>query len=209
VGVTSSLADYLPIPTVEFDGSKYFLEYNRPKTIGKIRAFHGSAAVILRAYTYILLNGKQGLTTVSEVAVLNANYVAQKIRNIKGFSVPFSEKIPRKHEFVLSASTLAKETGITALQVGKRLLDFGIHAPTVYFPLIVEEAMMTEPTETVSKQELDAMISGFAKISEEAYANSDQPRTSPHATSVSRIDEARANRPKTMQLTWRSKHGAD
>jgi glycine dehydrogenase subunit 2 len=205
VGVTGRLADYLPIPTVEFDGSKYYLEYNRPKTIGKVRAFQGSAAVILRAYTYILLNGMEGLETMAEVAVLNANYMAQKLRKIRGFSLPFAEGVARKHEFVISASTLAKETGVTALHVGKRLLDFGIHSPTVYFPLIVEEAMMVEPTETVSKQELDAMISGFAKISEEAYAQSDLPRTSPHGTSVSRIDEAKANRPRTMQLTWRNR----
>jgi glycine dehydrogenase subunit 2 len=209
VGVTGRLADYLPVPTVEFDGSKYYLEYNRPKTIGKIRAFHGSAAVILRAYTYILLNGKEGLETAAEVAVLNANYMAQKLRKIRGFSLPFAEGKARKHEFVLSASTLAKETGVTALQVGKRLLDFGIHSPTVYFPLIVEEAMMVEPTETVSKKELDAMINAYARISEEAYAGSGQPATSPHATSVSRIDEAKANRPRTMQLTWLNKQKAD
>ena len=204
VGVTRRLADYLPVPIVEFDGSKYYLDYNRPKSIGKVRAFHGSAAVVLRAYVYMLLHGKEGLQTVSEVAVLNANYMAQKLRKIKGFSLPFGDGAPRKHEFVLSASLLAKETGISALEVGKRLLDFGVHPPTIYFPMIVEEAMMTEPTETVSKQELDKMIQAFERISEEAYAKSDQPATSPHATTVTRIDEARANRPKTMQLTWRS-----
>lgn len=204
VGVTSRLADFLPIPTVEFDGSKYYLDYDRPKSIGKIRAFHGSSAVILRAYVYMLLHGKEGLQTVSEVAVLNANYMAAKLQKVKGFSVPFADGVPRKHEFVLSAAGLVKDTGVTALQVGKRLLDFGVHPPTVYFPLIVEEAMMTEPTETVSKQELDEMIQAFQRISDEAYAKSDQPATSPHATSVTRIDEARANRPKTMQLTWRT-----
>ena len=204
VGVTRRLADYLPVPIIEFDGSKYYLDYNRSKSIGKVRAFHGSAAVVLRAYVYMLLHGKEGLQTVSEVAVLNANYMAQKLRKIKGFSLPFGEGAPRKHEFVLSASLLAKETGVSALQVGKRLLDFGVHPPTIYFPMIVEEAMMTEPTETVSKQELDKMIQAFERISEEAYAKSDQPATSPHATTVTRIDEARANRPKTMQLTWRS-----
>ena len=204
VGVTRRLADYLPVPIVEFDGSKYYLDYNRPKSIGKVRAFHGSAAVVLRAYVYMLLHGKEGLQTVSEVAVLNANYMAQKLRKIKGFSLPFGDGAPRKHEFVLSASLLAKETGISALEVGKRLLDFGVHPPTIYFPMIVEEAMMTEPTETVSKQELDKMIQAFERISEEAYAKSDQSATSPHATTVTRIDEARANRPKTMQLTWRS-----
>ncbi len=203
VGVTRRLTDYLPVPTVEFDGTKYYLDYDKPKSIGKIRAFHGSAAVIVRAYAYILLHGREGLETASEVAVLNANYMVHKLRKIRGFSLPLGEGIPRKHEFVLSASELAKETGVTALQVGKRLLDFGVHPPTIYFPLIVGEAMMAEPTETVSKEELDAMISGFARISEEAYAKSDQPSTSPHATSVTRIDEAKANRPKTMQLTWK------
>ena len=204
VGVTKRLADYLPVPTVECAGTKYYLDYNKPKTIGKVRAFHGSAAIILRAYAYILLHGQEGLETVSEVAVLNANYMAQKIRKIRGFSLPFGEGVPRKHEFVLSASGLVKDTGVTALQVGKRLLDFGVHSPTVYFPLIVEEAMMVEPTETVSKGELDGMITAFEKISEEAYASSEQLRTSPHSTSVTRIDEAKANRPKTIQLTWRS-----
>ena len=204
IGVMSRLADYLPIPTIEFDGSKYYLDYNRPKSIGKVRAYYGSAAVVLRAYAYILLHGREGLVTASEVAVLNANYMAQKLTKVKGFSLPYGEGVPRKHEFVLSASRLAKETGVTALQVGKRLLDFGVHPPTVYFPLIVEEAMMAEPTETVSKLELDAMVTVFEKISNEAYSNSDQPKTSPHATSVTRIDEARANRPKTMELTWAS-----
>ena len=205
VGVTRRLTDYLPVPTVEFDGTKYYLDYDKPKSIGKVRAFHGSAAVILRAYAYILLHGREGLETVSEIAVLNANYLAQKLRGIKGFSLPLGEDIPRKHEFVLSASNLAKDTGVTALQVGKRLLDFGVHSPTVYFPLIVEEALMAEPTETVSKEELDAMISAYEKISEEAYGKSEQLRTSPHSTSVTRIDEVKASRPKTMQLTWRDK----
>ena len=204
VGVTKRLADYLPVPTVEFDGSTYHLDYNRPKSMGRVRCFTGSAAVVLRAYVYILLHGKGGLKTASEVAVLNANYMANKLRKIKGYSLPFAERFPRKHEFVLSASLLARETGVSALQVGKRLLDFGVHPPTVYFPLIVEEAMMVEPTETVSRNELDTMIQAFERISQEAYAKSDQPATSPHATTVTRIDEARANRPKTMQLTWRT-----
>ena len=204
VGVTSTLADYLPTPTIEFDGAKYYLDYNRPKTIGKVRAFHGNVAVVLRAYAYILLHGAEGLEAASEVAVMNANYLAQNLRKIKGFSLPLAEGVPRKHEFVLSASQLLKETGVSALQVAKRLLDFGVHPPTVYFPQIVEEAMMVEPTETVSKQELDAMARAFQRISDEAYSKSNLPATAPHATSVTRIDEAKANRPKTMRLTWRS-----
>jgi len=205
VGVTKQLADYLPVPTVEFDGQKYYLDYARPKTIGKVRAFVGSSAVILRAYVYILLHGREGLETISDVAVLNANYMAKKLQAIRGFTIPFGHGIPRKHEFVLSASELRRDTGVTALQVGKRLLDFGVHSPTVYFPLIVEEALMTEPTETVSKLEIDEMIEAFRRVSEEAYAQSNLPATSPHQTTVTRIDEAKANRPKTMQLTWRTR----
>ena len=204
IGVVRELADYLPIPTVEFDGSRYYLDYDRPKTIGKVRAFHGNVAVVLRAYAYILLHGAEGLEAASEVAVLNANYLAEKLRKIKGFSLPFGNGVYRKHEFVLSASQLLKDTGVSALQVAKRLLDFGIHPPTVYFPLIVEEAMMIEPTETVSKLELDAMTNAFQVISDEAYAGAEALKTAPHATSVTRIDEAKANRPKTMKLTWQN-----
>ena len=203
VGVTKNLADYLPIPTIEYDGTKYFLDNNRPKTIGKTRSFYGSIAVVLRAYVFMLLHGRDGLETVSEVAVLNSNYLAQELRKIKGFSLPYADGVPRKHEFVLSASILSKDTGVSALQVAKRLLDFGIHPPTVYFPMIVEESMMAEPTETVSKEELDAMIDGFKRISKEAYSNPNSLHNSPTATSVTRIDEAKANRPKTMQLTWK------
>jgi glycine dehydrogenase subunit 2 len=204
IGVASLLADYLPVPTIEFNGSKYYLDYDKPKTIGKIRAFHGNVAVVLRAYAYILLHGADGLGTASEVAVLNSNYLAQKLRRVKGFSLPFADDVPRKHEFVLSASQLLRETGVSALTVAKRLLDFGIHPPTVYFPLIIDEAMMVEPTETVSKQELDAMVRAFQEISDEAYAGAGMLKTAPHATSVTRIDEAKANRPKTMRLTWRT-----
>ena len=203
IGVTKALADYLPTPTIEFDGANYFLDYNRPKSIGKVRAFYGSSAVVLRAYSYILVHGAEGLDMASEVAVLNANYLAEKLRKIKGFSLPLAEGIPRKHEFVLSASQLLKETGVSALNVAKRLLDFGIHSPTVYFPLIVEEAIMIEPTETASKLELDQMVSAFQRISDEAYSNPDEVKSAPHVTSVTRIDEAKANRPATMKLTWK------
>jgi glycine dehydrogenase subunit 2 len=204
VGVTKSLIDYLPVPLVEFDGFEYFLDYDRPKSIGKVRAYYGSTAVIFRAYVYMLLHGREGLETVSEIAVLNSNYLATKLSRIRGFTLPYAEKVPRKHEFVISASRLLRETGISALQVGKRLLDFGVHPPTVYFPMIVEEAMMTEPTETVSKQELDLIVQAFQKISDECYAKSETLAACPHATSVTRIDEAKANRPRTMQLTWKA-----
>jgi glycine dehydrogenase subunit 2 len=207
VGVTKSLVDYLPVPAVEYDGREYYLNYNIPKSIGKVRAYYGSIAVILRAYVYILLHGRDGLETVAEIAVLNSNYLAAKLSKIRGFDLPYGNRIPRKHEFVISASKLFKETGVSAMQVAKRFLDLGIHPPTIYFPTIVEEAMLIEPTETLSKRELDAIVSAFQKISDECYANSGTIVTSPQSTTVTRIDEAKASRRKTMQLTWRRLNG--
>ena len=144
--------------------------------------------MILRAYVYILLHGKEGLEAVSEVAVLNSNYLARKISNIKGFTLPYAQGIPRKHEFVISASQLAKETGVTALQVAKRLLDYGIHPPTIYFPMIVEEALMIEPTETVSKYEMDNVVNAFQEISRQSYS---KDSTAYHQSSFNECDPNR------------------
>ncbi len=201
IAVTKELERYLPVPTVERDGDKYYLDFDRPDRIGKIRSFWGNVAVLVRAYAYILMMGRDGLEEVADVSVLNANYLAKKLSQICGLELPFPEKL-RKHEFVLSAAKMARETGVTAAHLSKRLLDFGIHAPTVYFPLIVEEAMMIEPTETVSKQELDEAVTAFSKASDEAYTNPDVVRDAPRNTAVTRIDEAKASHPKTMKLTW-------
>jgi len=143
-----------------------------------------------------------GRRKVADISVLNANYLAKKLSEVRGLELPFPEKL-RKHEFVLSAAKMGRETGVTAAHLSKRLLDFGIHAPTVYFPLIVDEALMIEPTETVSKQELDKTVIAFSKASAEAYTNPDLVRDAPRNTAVTRIDEARASHPRTMQLTWR------
>lgn len=204
IAVTKELERFLPVPTVERSGDRYYMDFDRPDSIGKIRSFWGNSAVLVRAYAYILMMGREGLEEISDVSVLNANYLAKKLSQIRGLELPFPERL-RKHEFVLSASKMARETGVTAAHLSKRLLDFGIHAPTVYFPLIVDEAMMIEPTETVSKQELDKTVMAFSKASAEAYANPDVVRDAPKNTAVTRIDEARASHPKTMQLTWRHK----
>jgi len=204
IAVTKQLERFLPIPTVERAGRTYYLEFDRPESIGKITGFWGNAAVLIRAYAYILMMGRDGLEEVADISTLNANYLAKKLSQIRGLELPFPGKF-RKHEFVLSAGKIARETGVTAAHLSKRLLDFGIHAPTVYFPLIVEEAMMIEPTETVSKQELDETVTAFSKASAEAYANPDVVRDAPRNTSVTRIDEARASHPKTMRLTWAHK----
>jgi glycine dehydrogenase subunit 2 len=204
IAVSKRLEQFLPVPTVERDGESFYLDFNRPNSIGKIHGFWGNSSVLLRAYAYILMMGCDGLEEVAEVSVLNANYLARKLSKVRGLELPFPHKL-RKHEFVLSAAKMAQETGVTAAHFSKRLLDFGIHAPTVYFPLIVDEAMMIEPTETVSKQELDEFIAAFSRASAEAYTNPDVTRDSPKATSVTRIDEARASHPKTIQLTWKEK----
>ena len=204
VAVTKELERYLPVPTVERSGDKYCLEFDRPDSIGKIRAFWGNSAVLVRAYAYVLMMGPDGLEEVADISVLNANYLAKKLSQVRGLELPFPDKL-RKHEFVLSAAKMARETGVTAAHLSKRLLDFGIHAPTMYFPLIVDEAMMIEPTETVSKQELDKAVIAFSKASAEAYSTPEAVRDAPRNTTVTRIDEARASHPKTMQLTWRQK----
>jgi len=201
IAVSKELERYLPVPIVERAGDRYLLDFERPDTIGKIRSYWGNIAVLLRAYAYILMMGKDGLEEVAEVSVLNANYLARKLAQVRGLELPFADK-PRKHEFVVSSAKMTRETGVTALEVSKRLLDFGIHAPTVYFPLIVDEAMMVEPTETVSKQMLDETLDAIASIADEAYTNPSVVKTAPSNAAVTRIDEARASHPKTMQLTW-------
>ena len=204
IAVTKNLEGFLPVPTVEQDRDRYYLDFNRPNSIGKIRSFWGNSSVLLRAYAYILMMGREGLEEVAEISVLNANYLAKKLSQVRGYELPFPHKV-RKHEFVLSAAKMTHETGVTAAHLSKRLLDFGIHAPTIYFPLIVDEAMMIEPTETVSKQELDGFIAAFSKASDEAYTNPNLVKDSPKNTAVTRIDEVRASHPKTMRLTWKQK----
>ncbi len=203
IGVKEGLAKYLPIPTIEFDGTKYYLDYDRPESIGRIRSFFGNVAILVRAYAYILSLGAEGLERASELAVLNANYLARKISKESGFSLPYVSDTPRKHEFVLSAEALKKETGLGALEVSKRILDYGVHSPTMYFPLIVPEALMVEPTETASRRELDEYHTIVTSIAREARSNPDRVAGAPHNTSVTRVDEVKGSHPKTLRLTWK------
>ena len=203
VGVKEKLAEFLPIPRIVQENGAFHLEYDRPNSIGKVKSFYGNFGVLLRAYAYIYSLGKQGLKRSSETAVLNANYVAYHVSKIRGLGLPYSKEAPRMHECVISAEQMKKETGVTAMNIAKRLLDFGIHAPTVYFPLIVQEALMIEPTESESKQELDFLISALAKISDEAYTTPDKVQKAPHSTAVRLLDEYYSAHPKTMALSWR------
>jgi glycine dehydrogenase subunit 2 len=203
VGVKEELAKFLPVPRIVFEGGRYRLVYDRPHSVGKIRCFYGNVAVLLKAYAYILSLGFGGLREVAEVSVLNANYVLHKLKSVEGLGLPYGENTPRKHECVFSAKPLKVKTGVSALNVAKRLLDYGLHAPTVYFPLIVEEALMIEPTETFEKEELDRFVEAVREVCREAQTSPEKVLKAPCNTAVSRIDEIKASHPQTMALSWR------
>jgi glycine dehydrogenase subunit 2 len=194
IAVTKILEPYLPVPVVVKDGDAFRLEYDRPHTVGHVRSFFGNVGVLVRAYCYIRTHGPEGLKRVSENAVLNANYLLSKVKHI--FPVPQGDRC--MHEFVASGAKLKNDRGVSAMDIAKRLLDYGYHAPTVYFPPIVREAMMIEPTETETKETLDAFAQTLFRISEEP---ADLLHEAPHTTSISRPDEVRAARQPIVAWT--------
>jgi glycine dehydrogenase subunit 2 len=195
IAVTETLAAYLPVPVVVREADRYRLAYDRPRSIGRVRSFFGNVGVLVRAYCYIRTHGPEGLRRVAENAVLNANYLLSKVKHI--FPVPQGDRC--MHEFVASAAKLKTERGVSAMDIAKRLLDYGFHAPTVYFPPIVREAMMIEPTETETKETLDAFAQTLFRISEEP---ADLLHEAPHTTGISRPDEVRAARQSVV--AWRA-----
>jgi len=201
VGVKQKLERFLPVPRIIKQKNVYRFDYNYPDSIGKIKATYGNVSVILKAYIYILLMGGNGLTESSEIAVLNANYMKKKLVDSKLYDLPGREL--RKHEFVISAERLRSEKGIRALDIAKRLLDYGLHPPTVYFPLIVKEALMIEPTESESKKTLDLYIDTLLRIAQE---DASVVKSAPHNTAVQRIDEVSAV--KNPILTWKTVENA-
>jgi glycine dehydrogenase subunit 2 len=191
--VIEKLAAYLPAPVVVKDGEQYRLDYDRPKSIGRVRAFFGNTGVLVRAYSYIRTHGPDGLRRVSENAVLNANYLLSRVKHF--LPVPQGDRC--MHEFVASASKLKAERGVSAMDIAKRLLDYGFHAPTVYFPMTVKESIMVEPTETESKATLDAFAETLFRVTEE---DAELLHEAPHTTTISRPDEVAAAR--TPVLAW-------
>jgi glycine cleavage system P protein (glycine dehydrogenase) subunit 2 len=185
--VRDRLEPYLPVPAVVRHGDAFRLEYDRPKTIGKVRGYTGPFGVFVRSYAYIRSYGP-GLREMSETAVLNANYVLARLRD--AYDLPFDRLC--MHEFVLGARTLKREHGVTALDVAKRLMDYGFHPPTVYFPLVVPEALMIEPTETEAKETLDAFCDAMLAIAREAAEDPQVLKDAPHGRPVGRLDEVRA-----------------
>lgn len=194
IGVVKKLSDYLPVPVIEFDGKKYYFNSNLENTIGKVKAYYGNFGVLVRAYTYILMMGGNGLRQVSEDAVLNANYLKEKLK--KTFYLPY-DKICM-HEFVLSGD-IQKEKGVNTMGIAKRLMDSNIHPPTVYFPLIVHEAMMIEPTETESRETLDNFVEIMEKINEEINEDPELVLERPVKTPVSKVDETLAARQPNLR----------
>ncbi|DAC72412.1 MAG TPA: aminomethyl-transferring glycine dehydrogenase subunit GcvPB [Thermoplasmata archaeon] len=197
VGVKQKLERFLPVPWIVKKQDTYCFDYAHPDSIGKIKSTYGNVSVALKAYIYILLMGGNGLKEASEIAVLNANYMKKKLVDSKLYQLPYREL--RKHEFVLSCEHLLSTKGIRALDVGKRLLDYGLHPPTVYFPHIVKEAMMIEPTESESKKTLDIYIDTLLKIAQE---DPSLVKSAPQNTVVQRIDEIGAV--KNPILTWKN-----
>ena len=160
------LEKFLPVPRIcKNNDGEFIFDFDASESIGKIKSFYGNFSVLLKAYVYILMMGKEGLSQASEIAVLNSNYMKKKILDSRKYEMPF--KNLRKHEFVLSCEKLKQEKDIRAIDVAKRLLDAGLHPPTVYFPLIVKEALMIEPTESESKRDLDKYVEVLLKIADE------------------------------------------
>ncbi len=189
VGVKKHLTEFLPVPVVVKKEDDYSFDYDRPLSIGKVKSFYGNFGVCVRAYAYIRSLGPDGLRAVSENAVLNANYIANKLKD--KYYLPVDREC--MHECVFSGDW-QKKNGVSTLDVAKRLLDFGYHPPTIYFPLIVSEAMMIEPTECETKETLDEFISVMRQISDEAENNPELVHSAPHTTIISRLDEAAAAR---------------
>ncbi len=195
VGVKKALEPYLPYPRLMSGDDGLHWDYNRGKSIGKVRSFFGNVGVLVRAYAYLRSHGAEGLKAVSETAVLNANYLRQQLSD--AYHTPYQRTV--KHEFVLSL-TPQKNRGARALDVAKRIIDYGFYPPTVYFPLVVEEALMVEPTETESKETLDRFVEAMQAINREIDESPELLHEAPHQTVVRRFDEATAARHPI--LTW-------
>src|SRR5439155_24687295 len=185
--VRDKLEPFLPVPAVVRDGDGYRLDYDRPKSIGKVRAYTGPFGVFVRSYAYIRSYGPR-LREMSETAVLNANYVLARLKD--AYELPFDRLC--MHEFVVSARNLKRAHGVTALDVAKRLMDYGFHPPTIYFPLIVPEALMIEPTETEAMETLDAFSDAMLEIARDAAENPGLLKEAPHHRPVRRLDEVKA-----------------
>jgi glycine dehydrogenase subunit 2 len=195
VGVKEKLREFLPVPVVGFDGKRYYFDYDIKNTIGKVRSFYGNFDVLVKAYAYIKTMGQEGLTKASEMAVLNANYLRVKLQD--DYEIPHN--VVNMHEFVATGEPFKKNYDVSTLDIAKRLIDYGIHPSTVYFPLIVHEAIMIEPTETETKENLDAFVEVMKRIAKEAKENPEVLHSAPHNRIVGRLDDVQAARKPVLR----------
>jgi glycine dehydrogenase subunit 2 len=206
VGVSAPLIDFLPAPLVgvieegDDENPPLYGFITPPQSIGRVKAFHGHFGMHVRAFTYILMHGPEGLRQVSEHAVLNANYLLAKLRGV--YPLPYDRTC--MHEFVATSTEIKERTGVKTLDIAKRLLDLGFHPPTVYFPLIVPECLMIEPTETESKATLDSFSDAIHRIVREAHEKPELVTTAPHDMPVRRLDEVKAA--KDLRVRWKPEH---
>ena len=196
VAVVEKLKDYLPTPVIEFDGKKYYRNYNLKNSIGSVKDFYGNFSVLVKAYAYILMMGKN-LKCASENAVLNANYLKEKLKG--HYELPYNQ--PCMHEFVITGEKQKHESGVSTLNIAKALMDGNTHPPTVYFPLIVHEAIMIEPTESENKEKLDEFVETMINIANEAKINPEKILAAPHSTPVKKIDEVTVARHPDLKYT--------
>jgi glycine dehydrogenase subunit 2 len=201
VGVSARLEPFLPVPVVSREGDHYrwLSEADRPLSIGRLSAFMGNAGVLLRAYVYMRMLGREGMSRVGEFATLNANYLLARLQ-AAGFDLAYPTR-RASHEFIITLKRQAKELNVTAMDVAKRLLDYGFHAPTTYFPLLVPECLLIEPTETESKETLDAFVEAMVAILAEAETDAEKVKGAPYTMPVRRLDDVRAA--KQLDLTWK------
>ena len=204
VGAVEKLAPFLPVPVVAGDGEKYWLDYDRPLSIGKVREFYGVPQAVLKAYAWVLALGAEGLREVARVAVLNSNYLLKKVSEIRGVAVPYAEGKHRLEQVRYSWQPLTEETGVTSEEVGRRMADFGFHYWTSHHPWIVPEPFTLEPTESYSKAELDEYIAGLEEVSREAYENPEVVKQAPHNSTIHTIDTSVLDDPARWAVTWRA-----
>ena len=204
LGVTEDLIDFMPVPLVEFDGKSYSQNYDLPNTIGKIRGFQSVFPVVLRAYAWIMSLGAEGLKEVSRVAVLNNNYLLEKIKKIKGAEAPYAAGHHRIEQVRYSWEKLQRDTGVTTEDVTCRLADFGFHLWSSHHPFVVPEPFSIEPTESYSKDELDEYLEGLKQVSAEAYSNPEFVKNAPYRSVVHKIDHSTLDDPDKWAITWRA-----
>ena len=204
LGVLDKLTEFLPVPVVDYDGKKYSLNYDLANTIGKVRAFYGVFPVVLKAYSWVMNLGEEGLKEAARIAVLNNNYMLEKIKQIKGASAPYAKGKHRIEQVRYSWEKLTEETGITTEEVTARLVDFGFHLWSSHHPFIVPQPFTIEPTESYSKDELDEYLEGLRQVAAEAYDDPDKVRNAPYNSVVHKIDHGTLDDPNKWAITWRS-----